>query len=294
MKECLLDYATIFELNNTDSVHQSYHQIVKVGIMPVAQKLFTPRPWDYPVQFQSWLDTIRFFVKHKLLELQCTAKESTYLTVTDMESCIQLTFYPVGASGPTLHLHASTGQFFFTYDIPSFYAQAAMVESKPKTKSKIKFIKAKDPSVEEIGEPCNLNNFLPDSGATQHMTLHLADLIDTVEGQNLGVEVADGHVIKCSITGKIRISMQNNNGNWLNAILSDVMYVPGSSRRLFSVTQFAQHGHRAIVQQHGTTLLFGPRCLPVTIPHQKGGKTMASNLTVIDQSYEPTYHKIPA
>jgi uncharacterized protein YdcH (DUF465 family) len=293
MEEDLLDYATIFELNNTDTVHQSYRQIVKEGIMPAVQKLFIARPWDYPVQFQLWLDAIRFFVKHKLLEQQCATKENTYLTVTNMDSCIQLTFYPVGASRPTLHLRASTRQYFFTYDIPSFYAQAAMVDSKPRRKSKVKFIKTKDPSIDEIGEPSNLNNCLPDSGATQHMTPRLADLIDTVEGQNLGVEVADGHMIKCSVTGKIRISMQDDNGSWLNATLSEVMYVPGLSRRLFSVTQFAQHGHRAIIQQHGTTLLFGTRRAPVTIPYQNCGKTMASNLSIVNQSEESTYHKVP-
>jgi hypothetical protein len=115
--------------------------------------------------------------------------------------------------------------------------------------------KVRDPTIEEIGDPKNLNNYLPDLGATQHMTPRLADLQNTVEGQKIGVEVANGHIIKCSITGNIQISMQDDNGNMLTATLSDVMYVPGLNRRLFSVTQFAQHGHCAIVQQHGTTLL---------------------------------------
>jgi hypothetical protein len=35
------------------------------------------------------------------------------------------------------------------------------------------------------------------------MTLHQADLFNVVEGQNLGVKVADGHMIKCTVTGKI-------------------------------------------------------------------------------------------
>jgi hypothetical protein len=76
-----------------------------------------------------------------------------------------------------------------------------------------------------------------------------------------------------------------------------VMYVPGLSRRLFSITQFAQHGHRAIVQQQGTTLLFGPKALPVTIPYHMHGRRMASNLTVVSpntSAQDPTYHNIPA
>jgi hypothetical protein len=63
-------------------------------------------------------------------------------------------------------------------------------------------VRKRDPTVAEIGDPSDLNKYLPDSGATQHMTPHLAGLVEAVEGQNLGVEVADGHVIKCSTTGK--------------------------------------------------------------------------------------------
>ncbi len=73
--------------------------------------------------------------------------------------------------------------------------------------------------------------------------------MDVVEGQKLGVEVADGHVIKHSVTGNIKISMQDDNENWLNATLKEVMYVPGLSRHLFSVTKFAQHGHHAIIME---------------------------------------------
>jgi hypothetical protein len=69
-----------------------------------------------------------------------------------------------------------------------------------------------DPSIATIGDPSNLNNYLPDSGATQHMTPRLADLQDVVGGQKLGVKVADGHVIKCSSTGTICIAMQDDNG----------------------------------------------------------------------------------
>jgi hypothetical protein len=75
-------------------------------------------------------------------------------------------------------------------------------------------VNIKDPSVEEIGDPTNLNNYLPDSGATQHMTPRKENLFDAVEGQNLGVEVADGHIIRCSTTGKVIISMTND--TWMH------------------------------------------------------------------------------
>jgi translation initiation factor IF-1 len=100
-------------------------------------------------------------------------------------------------------------------------------------------VRKSDLTIAEIRDPSNLNNYLPDSGATQHMTPRLADLMDAVEGQNLGVEVADGHVIKCSTTGKIRIRMLDDNRGKLEATLTEVMYVPGLSRHLFSVSKFA-------------------------------------------------------
>ena len=98
-------------------------------------------------------------------------------------------------------------------------------------------IRKQDPTITKIGDPADLNNYLPDSGATQHMTPHLADLIDTAEGQDLGVKVADGHVIKCTTTGKIQVRMLNDRGERLDVTLTDVMYIPGLSRRLFLVSK---------------------------------------------------------
>ncbi len=45
------------------------------------------------------------------------------------------------------------------------------------------------------------------------MTPRFADLEDVVEGRKLGVEVADGHIIKCPATGKIKIEMIDDDGN---------------------------------------------------------------------------------
>ncbi len=56
-------------------------------------------------------------------------------------------------------------------------------------------VHAQDPSNDKIGIPSYLNNYLTDSGATQFMSPGGADLVDAVEGQNLGVQVANGHII---------------------------------------------------------------------------------------------------
>jgi hypothetical protein len=119
--------------------------------------------------------------------------------------------------------------------------------------------------MDEIGEPCDLSNLLPDSGATQ-------------EGQNLGVEAADGHIIKCSTTGKIQLQMTDNNGNPLDAVLHDVMYVPGLSRHLFSITRFAKHSHYATIHYGSTTLYFCPQQSPVTLTSE-GCQPMAADVT---------------
>jgi len=103
-------------------------------------------------------------------------------------------------------------------------------------------VQATSPSIEELGDPSNVNNYLPDSGATQHMTPRQANLYDAVEGQKLGVEVADGHIIQCSTTGKVKIVMTDDNGRTLTAELHGCMYIPGLSRRLFSITKFASNG----------------------------------------------------
>jgi hypothetical protein len=138
----------------------------------------------------------------------------------------------------------------------------------------------KDPSLEEIGAPANLNNYLPDSGATQLLTPCREDLFDAVEGQNLGVEAADGHIIQCSTIGKVRISMTDDNGNPLAAELHGCMYVPGLSRWLLSMTRFATNGHRASITKDAVTLYFGSQECPVTIALHNG-LNVASNVRIV-------------
>jgi hypothetical protein len=67
------------------------------------------------------------------------------------------------------------------------------------------------------------------------------------EDQDLAVEVAYGYVIQCMMTGKIRIQILDDYGKEMVAILMDVIYVPGLSCRLLSITRFADHGHYAVI-----------------------------------------------
>ena len=102
------------------------------------------------------------------------------------------------------------------------------------------------------------------------MTPCRADLFDVVEGQNLGVEVADGHIIKCTITGKINVDMSDDEGGRVQAVLENVMYVPGLTQRLFSITNFVNNGNKATFERNALKLYFGNRKVPVTIQMVNG------------------------
>lgn len=166
--------------------------------------------------------------------------------------------------------------------------------------------KKKDPNIQEIGDPSDLNNYLPNSGAAQHMTLHQANLVDVVEGQNLGVEVADGHVIKRTTTGKIKIRMLDDTGKQFEVTLTNVMYVPGLSQRLFSVTKFARHGFHAMIKKNATILYFtnGGIISPVTLQSVGNNKALVADLHSFPIATDTTstmsstgrreYHAVPS
>jgi len=82
------------------------------------------------------------------------------------------------------------------------------------------------------------------------MTPRRQDLYDAVEGQKLGVEVADGHIIQCTATGIVKISKVDDNNIPLLAELQGCMYVPGLSHRLFSITKFATNAHKASITKN--------------------------------------------
>jgi hypothetical protein len=126
-----------------------------------------------------------------------------------------------------------------------------------------------------LGDPCDLNNYLPDSSATQHMAPCLMDLQGMVEGQILGIEVVDGHIIKCTATGSIKIHMLDDNCE------TDVMYIPGLSHRLFSINKFATFGHYAMVCDNAATLYFGAYSSPMTLMANNSGNTLAALLRYI-------------
>jgi hypothetical protein len=87
----------------------------------------------------------------------------------------------------------------------------------------------------------------------------LLDLQEVEEGLDLGVEVADGHIVKCAARGIVEVNMIADDGQSLKAHLNGVIYVPGLKRHLFSVTAFAIRGHYAIVRKNEIQLILDKR-----------------------------------
>jgi hypothetical protein len=229
--------------------------------------------------YVQWHDMCRTIVINKLHALSFSSNSHTIL-LTTTDTGIQLKIYPSNNHKPTLHYVTSGDYYYVTHSYNSCLVRAALV-SALNVSAQTNLMRSPDPTVDVVGDPSNLNNYLPDSGATQHMTPHFDDLQEVVGGQKLGVEVADGHVIKCSSTGKIVINMQDDNGVHFTATLHDVMYVPGLSRRLFSLTKFPKHDHRALIK-HNATMLYsdGATGHPVTLMAHCHGHTIASDLSV--------------
>jgi hypothetical protein len=104
-----------------------------------------------------------------------------------------------------------------------------------------------------------------------------------VEGQNLGVEVADGHIIKCSTSDES------------TATLKDVMHIPGLSHRLFSITKFAHHGHVVVIKDNSITLYSEPHAAAVMLTCLSGGNNLAANIKVHQQKHQcEEHHAVPS
>ena len=139
--------------------------------------------------------------------------------------------------------------------------------------------KGLDPPDSIIGIGSDLRNWMPNTGASPHFTPCLLELKEVEEGLDLGVEVADGHIVKCTARGIVEINMIADDGLPFKANLHGVIYVPGLKRRLFSVTAFASRGHCAIVKKNEIQLMFGQEERPLTLM-LKNGMPVANNATV--------------
>jgi hypothetical protein len=249
----------------------------------------------------NWSNAVYNYLITKIqsLQLEHNMRHCTVLLIST-DKGPQLVFSPPWADKPVINFDTLSDQYFIshTYEQKMKIARAASVSDTNMKNAQANVVKHKDPGLEELGDPRDVHNYLLDSGATQHMTPCLADLEDVVEGRKLGVEVADGHIIKCPATGKIRITMIDNDGNPIEAKLHNVMHVPGLNRRLFSITHFAHHGHYAVFRNAATTLHFAPSWARVSLTTPHRDQAFVANSIVIEQhdlsdDKEKNYHPVP-
>ena len=97
----------------------------------------------------------------------------------------------------------------------AYYAQGI-------SSSLVKQSKKLDPPLTTIGIGSDLRNWMPDTGASSHFTPCLSDMKEVEEGLDLGVEVADGHIVQCTARGIVEINMIADDGLTLKAFYMEL------------------------------------------------------------------------
>jgi hypothetical protein len=175
-------------------------QVIQHGVLPILRERFGLPIEAYPGCIQCFcMATLLDHTFGTYRFMPCTQTASAPVTITCRHATLCITVYPSTHDRPIL-IHDGMDVYTVPERVipghwidddsesessPEHMEMASMAISGSATASAFALLK-KDPSLEDIGDPCNLSNYLPDSGATQHMT------------PRLGVEVADGHIIKCS------------------------------------------------------------------------------------------------
>lgn len=148
-----------------------------------------------PLGFNTRHSLIKEYQEYKLENIE-QGKLNIPITVTQLHSTPVDIWYPESHTKPHLII---TNQLEYIIDNDSdddTLWEAVM--SAINIAAGAKAGKKRDLTFNKIGDPSNLNNYLLDSGITQHMNPQLGHLL---EGQNWAMEVADGHM---ATTGKIK------------------------------------------------------------------------------------------
>ena len=104
--------------------------------------------------------------------------------------------------------------------------------------------------------PPNLNNWLPDSGATCHYTPVFSDLRD-VETCHIPVSLADGTTKISTFKGTTDCYFTTDEGQRSILGLTDVYFIEGLSHRLLSLTAIsATQNFTVIIRNRATTICF--------------------------------------
>ena len=88
-----------------------------------------------------------------------------------------------------------------------------------------------------------ISEWLIDSGCSIHMTPYKSDLTSDIKRSKILVQVANGNIVQAHSIGSTKIRINDITGKpHQDILLEDVLYVPGLSRRLFSVPQWTSSG----------------------------------------------------
>jgi len=109
----------------------------------------------------------------------------------------------------------------------------------------------------------DLDVWIGDTGATQHMTYMAEGMYDLV-AVNREIKIGDGKKLHSVHEGKLKVTVVQLNGKTVDLTLSKVQFVPGLCCNLFSMTQAMQQGFHLSstannclkIKKAGTTLTF--------------------------------------
>ena len=168
-------HATIIYLEN-----ESKH-VINQGVLPMLHDRFSLPAEAFPGCIERFSSFARSYIQHRFMHYYQTA--SAPVTVTCHHATMCITFYPHMPCQPILIRDGTEVYIVPERVIPGHciddksdsksshenMEMASMAISGPATASAFPIHKI-DPSLEEIGDPCDLDNYLPNSGAMQHMT----------------------------------------------------------------------------------------------------------------------------
>jgi len=155
-------------------------RVISEGVLQILQERFELPIKSYTGCIERFCSFVRSYIQQRFLTCYQTA--AAPVTVTCRHTTLCITFYP-----RALDRHILIGDRTEVYIVPVCVIPghwvddtdsdlspdkmiiASMAISAPATAAAFAICK-KDPSIEEIGDPCDLGNFLSDSGTTQHMT----------------------------------------------------------------------------------------------------------------------------
>ena len=114
----------------------------------------------------------------------------------------------------------------------------------------------------------DLLNWVMDSGCTCHMTPFKSDFEPNSLFHDVKtVEVADGTSVPANLSGTIKLTVFTEIHDTVYLTLTDVLYVPQLSRRLFSLMSLIEQGHDfSLSRTKGIQIYFCDIASPVSMP----------------------------